>query len=181
MNTQDVILGLLHKRPMSGYEIKSRFEMPFSYFFDASYGTIYPALAKLEQQGFITKESVQQEGRPNKNVYSLTDKGRNRFREYMDSPIEEASFRSDFMVRLFFGEYQDASTMAAWIRKELDKAETRLETLQTRKADWQPHMSPTQLLCIDLGIASTRAEIEVLQQWLDQYANSNSPDGDEST
>ncbi|MBW7461105.1 PadR family transcriptional regulator, partial [Paenibacillus sepulcri] len=122
MNSQDVILGLLHRQPLSGYEIKQMLEMPLSFFFDASFGTIYPTLAKLEAQGFIIKENVIQDGRPNKNVYSLTDAGRQQFQAFLESPMEKDSFRSDFLVRMFFGEYMDTDTLTDWVRDEIRKS-----------------------------------------------------------
>ena len=75
MNSQDVILGIIMYHSLSGYDIKHKLETIFSYFYNASYGTIYPTLSKMEKEGMITKESVIQEGRPNKNVYSITEEG----------------------------------------------------------------------------------------------------------
>ena len=56
MTSQDVILGILMKRSLSGYDIKHMFETIFSYFYNASFGTIYPTLSKMEKEGLITKE-----------------------------------------------------------------------------------------------------------------------------
>ncbi|MDG0813175.1 hypothetical protein [Cohnella rhizosphaerae] len=53
--------------------------------------------------GYIAKESVVQEARPNKNVYSLTAEGKTQFEHYLHSPVEKDSYRSDFLVRMFFG------------------------------------------------------------------------------
>lgn len=61
MNTQDVILGLLMKESLTGYQIKQLLENVFSNFYSSSYGIIYPTLARMEKEGFITKENVLQE------------------------------------------------------------------------------------------------------------------------
>ncbi|MBB6674233.1 PadR family transcriptional regulator [Cohnella nanjingensis] len=166
MNSQDVILGLLHRRPLTGYEIKNSFEMPLSFFFDAGFGTIYPTLAKLESLGFITKESVEQDNRPNKNVYSLTDAGRARFKAYLDSPLERDLYRSDFMVRLFFAHYQDRETLIGWVRQEIATSEWERQMILDSLAEWEPQMTRSQSLCARIGIASMEAKTKALAEGL---------------
>lgn len=58
------------------YEIKKHFELSFSHFFTAGYGSIYPALATLTEQGLVECFSVSQEKRPDKKVYRVTESGR---------------------------------------------------------------------------------------------------------
>lgn len=168
MNSQDVILGLLLNRPRSGYEIKSAFEAPLAYFFDASFGTIYPTLAKLEKLGYIEKESIIQDNRPNKNVYSITESGRERFLEYMNSPLDTETYRSDFMVRLFFGEHQSREKLVGWIRNELEKSKAEVRKIREERILWDPRMSPSQAICANLGIELNESKIRVLEEGLRQ-------------
>jgi DNA-binding PadR family transcriptional regulator len=65
------LLSLLAERPMHGYELIQALTDRFGGTYVPSAGTIYPRLAKLEEDGLVTKES---EGR--KTVYSTTDAGR---------------------------------------------------------------------------------------------------------
>ncbi|CAI6056298.1 helix-turn-helix transcriptional regulator [Cohnella sp. JJ-181] len=166
MNSQDVILGLLHRAPLSGYEIKQKLEMPLSFFFDASFGTIYPTLAKMEALGYIVKESVVQEGRPNKNVYSLTSEGRAQFEQYLHSPVENDSYRSDFLVRMFFGEYTDQETLADWIRDEIRKTDAEAVQLERMKTEWGKDMPASKTLCLDIGIELNESKAQTLREAL---------------
>ncbi|RUS43919.1 PadR family transcriptional regulator [Cohnella sp. AR92] len=166
MNSQDVILGLLHHRPLSGYEIKGKFEFPLGFFFDASFGTIYPTLAKLESHGYIVKESVVQEGRPNKNIYSITEAGRERFQEYLQSPLEEDLYRSDLMVRLYFGEFIEQERMIGWIVREIGKLKRNEQILQEFKAEWGERISSSSNLCLNVGVELNAAKIKVLEEGL---------------
>ncbi len=50
MNIQTLILGFLMKRSMTGYELKNAFSLSFSFFSGFSYGSIYPALKRMEQE-----------------------------------------------------------------------------------------------------------------------------------
>ncbi|WP_088185748.1 PadR family transcriptional regulator [Desulfosporosinus sp. FKA] len=51
--TEYILLGFLMQNSMTGYDIKQHMSMSTSYFIDASFGSIYPALKRLEQKGFI--------------------------------------------------------------------------------------------------------------------------------
>ena len=51
--TSYVILGILGKRPMSGYEIKQFVDHSTRFFWAACYGQIYPELQRLAEAGLI--------------------------------------------------------------------------------------------------------------------------------
>ncbi|MCP4161887.1 MAG: PadR family transcriptional regulator [Deltaproteobacteria bacterium] len=102
MDTKTFILGLLMNRNMSGYDIKKTFTMSFSYFSGLSYGSIYPALKKMESEELITMSIKVQENAPNKKIYTITDKGRDVFVESLKKPVKEDKMRSGFLSKLFF-------------------------------------------------------------------------------
>jgi DNA-binding PadR family transcriptional regulator len=56
--TRFVILGLLNEEPLSGYDIKKIIDIRMSFFWQESYGQIYPELAKLRKEGLIEQISV---------------------------------------------------------------------------------------------------------------------------
>lgn len=168
MTSQDVILGMLMNKSLSGYDIKQAFESLFSYFFDASFGTIYPTLAKMEKEGLIVKRNVQQEGRPNKNVYTITDKGKESFRSYLNSDLQDDVYRSDFMVRLFFGEWADPEAVIGWLEAESVKTEAMMERLRSDYERYGPKMSPTQDICLKIGLVYHEKHLEVLNQGLER-------------
>jgi len=65
------LLSLLEESPRHGYELIQALTDRFGGTYSPSAGTIYPRLAKLEEEGLVTKTS---EGR--KTVYAITDAGR---------------------------------------------------------------------------------------------------------
>ena len=76
MNVRTICLAILYDGDSTGYEIrKLSVEGEYSYFVDASYGAIYPALAKLEADKLVTSRVEQQDGKPAKKIYSLTPLG----------------------------------------------------------------------------------------------------------
>src|ERR1700743_2141532 len=65
------LLSLLDESPKHGYELIQALEERFGGTYVPSAGTIYPRLAKLEEEGLVSKAA---DGR--KTVYSITDAGR---------------------------------------------------------------------------------------------------------
>ena len=65
------LLSLLAESPRHGYELIQALSNRFGGTYSPSAGTIYPRLAKLEDEGLVTKTS---DGR--KTIYAITDAGR---------------------------------------------------------------------------------------------------------
>jgi DNA-binding PadR family transcriptional regulator len=65
------LLSLLAERPRHGYELIQALSDRFGGTYSPSAGTIYPRLAKLEEEGLVSKST---DGR--KSVYEITEAGR---------------------------------------------------------------------------------------------------------
>ncbi|KUG03808.1 transcriptional regulator, padr family [hydrocarbon metagenome] len=98
---ENIILGCLTTRPMSGYEIKQLISLSTSLFYNASYGSIYPILKKQEEAGLVSVEELVEGGRF-KKIYQLTEKGRNTFLQWLEEPPQPITIKNDMLVRLFF-------------------------------------------------------------------------------
>jgi len=168
VRSQDVILGILMESDASGYEIKKKLEKVFSYFYNASYGTIYPTLKKMENDGLITKQNIVQEGKPNKNIYTITEKGRQSFYRYLESDIQDVEIKSDFMIRLFFGKFAEPELVIKWIETGIQKTEQSLAKLYAEHERWHSKMSLTQLLCLNIGISNLENILKNLKEGLDK-------------
>lgn len=99
MNVRTLCLSILYEGEATGYEIRRLcVEGECSYFIEASFGSIYPALAKLEDEGLVTSRTEQQSGKPAKKVYSITEAGRTAFAEELAGPLGDDVFRSPFLL-----------------------------------------------------------------------------------
>src|ERR1022692_56957 len=65
------LLKLLDEAPRHGYEVIRLLQDRFMGVYAPSPGTIYPRLARLEEEGLVTHDEVD-----GKKVYRITDKGR---------------------------------------------------------------------------------------------------------
>lgn len=102
MDVKTVCLGMLTDGDASGYDMKKCFESSFGHFFPAGYGSIYPALSTLARNGHVEFELVPQEGKPDRKVYSITDKGREALLDGLNNPNPSHKIRSEFLATLWF-------------------------------------------------------------------------------
>ena len=89
------------------------FEQAFSHFFVAGFGSIYPALAERSQRGLVTCRSVEQEGRPDKKIYSITAEGERVLLEELMSTPPRHKVRSEFLVLMYFAHLVPPGRLAA--------------------------------------------------------------------
>ncbi len=97
-----VLLGLLSHEPMTGYEMKKRLDSSLRFFWGGSFGSIYPTLNQLEKEGKVTKEDASSNGRE-KISYSITEKGKESLKEWLQKPVEKDELRYETLLKLFFG------------------------------------------------------------------------------
>ncbi len=77
------LLKLLDEAPRHGYEVIRLLQDRFLGVYAPSPGTIYPRLARLEEEGLVTHDEVD-----GKKVYRITDKGREEIMSRLDDLAE---------------------------------------------------------------------------------------------
>jgi PadR family transcriptional regulator PadR len=70
-----LLLGLLGRREMYGYQIVAELRRSTEGAIDLPEGTVYPALRRLERDGFIGGHWVAATGAPRRRYYRLTEQG----------------------------------------------------------------------------------------------------------
>jgi PadR family transcriptional regulator, regulatory protein AphA len=103
------ILGVLSLGAMSGYDVKKLIERSIAHFWNESYGQIYPVLNRLAADGLAERRREKQRGKPDRHVYSLTEKGRQELARWLAVPARHEPFRSELLLKLFLG---DAGSVA---------------------------------------------------------------------
>ncbi|MCL2530311.1 MAG: PadR family transcriptional regulator [Coriobacteriia bacterium] len=100
-----LILSLMMTRPMHGYEIKNYLKIFNRHIngSEISNNTVYPLLSKFEKKGIATKQVVEQEGKPSKIVYAITDEGKEYFYKALNTITRSAiTSREEFCMKLVF-------------------------------------------------------------------------------
>ena len=100
---QHFLLGVLTERPLYGYHIKKICDDHFALMKPLNYGSIYPNLKKLMDKGLVTRTVAHQDSRPNRKVYTLTQKGRREFQKWLHQPSERPpTFQDEFAMKFLF-------------------------------------------------------------------------------
>ena len=112
-----VVLGMLSLGPMSGYEIKKRIEGSTSNFWSESYGQLYPTLKQLAEAGLTVSHTEKQEGKPERYIYALTDKGWEALRHWLAEETDHPTQRIELLLKLFFGRQAPAAVSIEHVQK----------------------------------------------------------------
>ena len=131
MNVREVCLAILNFREASGYEIKKlSTETHYAHFVDASFGSIYPALGKLEAEGLVTSREERQPGKPPRKMYAITLKGRDALIEQLEIPPREDVFKSEFLLIAMCAHLLDRDTVARAIDTNLAQTRALIDKIE---------------------------------------------------
>jgi PadR family transcriptional regulator PadR len=80
-----IILRLISKKEMYGYEIIQQLEQNSNGFYSLKEGSLYPVLYRLEDIDFIESYMFHEEGKRKitRKYYKITDKGINQINDYL--------------------------------------------------------------------------------------------------
>ncbi|HYB90340.1 MAG TPA: PadR family transcriptional regulator [Candidatus Binataceae bacterium] len=95
------ILELLDHRPLSGYELKRRFNGSIVFFWHANQSQIYRELRKMEKAGLIVGHKVTHQWRPTKTVYQVTPKGRAEAVAWLGKAPKLQAIKDEMMLKCF--------------------------------------------------------------------------------
>ena len=116
MSLRFALLGLLAVEPASGYDLKRAINRSTYFIWNATGPQIYNTLHKLREEGCITSQSLAQDGKPDKQIYTITARGQARLEEFMSEPIRASVTRDEVLLRIFFGNFAGKKI----IKRELD-------------------------------------------------------------
>ena len=179
MNVRTICLAILNVREATGYEIKKlSTESHYAHFVDASFGSIYPALTKLETEGLVTQREERQAGKPPRKVYSITDAGRDELLDQLGQPPREDVFKSEFLLIAMCAHLLDRATVRRAIDANLQQTRAMLAKVE-EAATSEAHL-PTTGWMAEFGRVCISAHIEYVEanrEALEAMAKAPSPAG----
>ena len=125
--TKYALLGVLSQGSGSGYDIKKVCDTSIGHFWNENYGHIYPVLQKMEEEGLITKEVKKTEGRPSKNIFSITEKGKEELEKWLMLPVEQSPTRSELLLKIFWAKDIPVENIIEKIQKVKQDCERDLQ------------------------------------------------------
>ncbi len=119
------LLGLLHQKPASGYDLRKIFSSTSMKTYSDSPGAIYPALSRLEKQGLVRGTVEEGSGLRRRQVFRLTPKGLAELKQWISRPVtpEDLIWRQDqILLRFAFSEHAAGRDAALDLLKSLQAA-----------------------------------------------------------
>jgi PadR family transcriptional regulator AphA len=133
--TEAAILGLLRASPMSGYDLRKTAGRSVAYFWAPAKTQIYTTLPKLVEAGYATADKVAQDLRPDKVVYTLTDRGLEELRTWIaEAPLEAGHGRNVILLKLFIADADDAEVLLEQVADRHAEAQRLLAELEELEA-----------------------------------------------
>jgi DNA-binding PadR family transcriptional regulator len=161
------LLALLAKEPAHGYELKLALEQTFGEAYPSpNIGQIYVTLKRLEQDGLVRSEDVEQTTRPNKRVYELTPAGREALRSWVDEPSDGPRIRDEFFIKLVLAPMAGLADRMELINKQRRHYFAILRNLTDLQEKWSDtgRVNTTARLLVEGAVLHLQADLDWLQR-----------------
>lgn len=160
------ILGLLLESPMHGYELRKRLTGLLGAFRAFSYGSLYPALRRLQADGLIAEDAgpdtlVKRRAR---RVYELTPEGTKRFAELVADTGPQNYTDDGFGVHLAFFSRTPAEARMRILEGRRRQVEERREGLREAVDRANGTLDRYTRQLHQLGLESSEREV----RWLNE-------------
>ena len=125
------ILGLINRKPLTGYDITKEFNSGLIDFWYAKHSQIYPELKKLTDEDLISFETIIQGEKLEKKLYTITENGRISLQKWLakDEPLEPTP-KDVFRLKAYFCDEMDTDTLSRQFQSTLTKYSERLKYLE---------------------------------------------------
>jgi len=165
------ILGILNDQPLHGYELRKRLNATLGTFRAFSYGSLYPTLRRMKEQGLIAEDTSELSaplgGKRSKVVYRLTAEGKERFAVLLSDDSPGAYEDELFGVHLAFFAQTDAATRLRILEGRRRRVEERRERLRSGLSRTRERLDRYTLELQQHGLESAEREVRWLTELID--------------
>jgi DNA-binding PadR family transcriptional regulator len=165
MDVKTVCLGMLTDGEASGYDLKKEFESSFGHFFAAGYGSIYPALNALANDGLVECRCIPQDGKPDRKVYKITASGREHLLEALGNPCPSHKVRSEFLATMCFAHLMTREQVETVLDNRVKEMTSYLELFEEFETDCMEDWPPGAKFVLGFG--------KTMMQTMREYVEEN--------
>ncbi|NMA18904.1 MAG: PadR family transcriptional regulator [Clostridiaceae bacterium] len=163
MSTKFALLGLLNIQKMSAYDLAKFAKESIGYFWNESYSNVHRTLKILSDEKLIRK--LPERGSRNKNIYEITDQGRQVLSEWLSNHEHTTIYRDELLLKLFVSKNNDYPALLIDLKNLLDDLLVQRQVyseLQKFISTKQENLSYD--LVLDYGIVENETTIEWLEK-----------------
>lgn len=134
MSLKYAVLAALLEGESSGYDLAKIFDVSVSNFWSSTPQQLYRELARLTDDGLIDARVVEQQRRPNKRMFTLTDAGRRDLQAFAAKPPRPIAIRDELMVKVQAMDGGDPDVTRALIEERMEWARGKLARYERLRA-----------------------------------------------
>ncbi|MCO0600974.1 PadR family transcriptional regulator [Peribacillus butanolivorans] len=178
MSIESSILAILSFWPSTGYNIKAEFEHKAAgLYWGMSYGSIYPKLKKLEEEGLVYPIEQEEEGRK-KKLYELTPKGWKEFENWLRLPPAYPIIRDELLMKMStWHEDMESSVLISHLLERKETTEDLLEFVKVWPTNGSSYISNVGMLTIRYAELRLEAELKWIEESINALENNQLPKG----
>lgn len=128
-----ILLGFLRLQPSTGYDLHTHMEASTGHFWHAKLSQIYTTLKKLEAENLIWSEVEEQDDRPDKRIYHITEQGQTALENWLGQPNTDMDqLKSTMLLRLFLSGFADLESVITELKLQKAMHEKQLQLYRTK-------------------------------------------------
>ncbi|KAA0022867.1 PadR family transcriptional regulator [Antrihabitans cavernicola] len=143
MALEHAILVSLTEHSGSGYELARRFDKSIGFFWTATHQQIYRVLKRMHEAGWVDGVEVEQDGRPDKKVYSVSTAGHAELSRWIAEPTQPGQLRDELAIKIRAAEHGDVAALIDEVARHRDSHAERLD--HYRRMEKRDFAAPEQL------------------------------------
>jgi len=184
MSLEYAILGFLTYKPFSGYELKKVFDNSIRHFWYADQSQIYRTLNRLLEKGWAEMDVVEQNDRPDRKEYRITQVGRDELSQWLKGSFPTQEAHSAPLIQVFFSGLLSNQEIlkkledgAAFFRQILE----RYQNVPAQVEDYvrmvnSPRETFFWMSTLDLGIQLMETQLAWIENLIDMLQKGEVPD-----
>jgi PadR family transcriptional regulator, regulatory protein AphA len=178
MSIEHSILAVISYRPSSGYDIKNEFEHKAAgLYWGLSYGSLYPKLKKLEDEGFITTIEADKDGRK-KKLYDLTGKGWRELENWLAQTPASPAIKDELFIKMAAWHIDmNMDTLCSHLNERKSESEELLSYIKQWKQNHISFINSVGMLAIRYAELKLEAELQWINESLEAIVNNDLPAG----
>lgn len=169
------ILGFLNYRSMFGYELKQSMDGSIQHFWHSKLSQIYMTLKSLESDKLLVSEIENQDDKPDRKRYTITELGKQDLREWLNKPLLTINpHKDELLLKLFFSASVDKSDLIQELSllkklhlQKLKTYQTSTKEIISKSTKYEPKIKEDAILW-----EATRRMGEMYEsmyiQWIDE-------------
>jgi len=171
MALKHLLLGLLARKPSSGYSLHKEIFVPMR----PTLSQIYRTLNDMSTEGLVESDRVEQKKLPARNVFHITESGYDELCQWIRSKSELAQIREPLLQILWFGSVVDKEDILSKVRAYIEEKKRELqyyeaESIKSGRKGKKTHTSTLDIFYQNLVFDYIRRRSKVELEWAEVAA-----------